>query len=69
MKTGEQEEDIAVGFDNLLHAAVFPKFIPISQFDVGITCFIIVLQGGKIQVLVFQEIIVGVPYAAVTVTD
>lgn len=58
VKEGEKLEDIAVDFDDLLHLSVFPKFIPIPQFDIGKTIGTIIFQGRKIKALVFKKIII-----------
>ena len=53
MKAGEEKKHIAMGFDDLFHTAVFPQFVPVSQLNVGVTRFVIILQCGEVQVLVF----------------
>ncbi len=67
MKLFEQPEHIAVNVNYIFHASVFPQFISIAQFDIGRTMSIIMLQRGKIQMLVFQKIIGGGADAPVTV--
>lgn len=69
MKAGEKGEDISVAFYDLLHTAVFPQLIPVPQFNVGIACSVVMLQGRGVQILIFEEIIVGSPDAPVTVAD
>ena len=48
MKTGKEKKYVAVGFHDLFHTAVFPQFIPIAQFDIGISQSIIMLQCGLV---------------------
>ena len=55
--------------DDLLHIPVFPEFISIAQLDIGKTLGVIMAQGSKIQILIFQKIITPAPVAAVAVTD
>lgn len=65
----QQPEYVVVDFDNPAHLAVFPQFIAVSQFDVSIPLRIIMLQSGKIQVLVFEEVIVGAAVSPMAVAD
>lgn len=51
-ETGKQPKNVAMCFHDLFHAAVFPKFVSVAELDIGESCFVIVLKGGKIQVLV-----------------
>ncbi len=69
IKQGQEPEHVVVDFDNLAHFPVFPELIPVSQLDIGKTAIIIVFQGGKIKILVFQKIIVGISAASVAVAD
>ncbi len=64
----EKPKDIAVDIDDILHVSVFPKFIPIPQFNIGKSLSVIVFQSGKIEMLVFEKVIGGVSDASVTVT-
>ena len=59
VEQGQKGENVSMCFNDLLHATVLPKFVPITQLDISITGTVIMLQGGIIQVLVFQEIIIG----------
>ena len=52
VKPGEQTEYIVVDFDYLTDVSVFPKLIPVPYFNIGVTCIVIVFQGGEIQVIV-----------------
>lgn len=69
MEAAEKLEYIPMGFYNLPHAAVLPQFVAVPQLDIGIACLVIILQGGEIQIPVFQEIIVGAARAPVAVAD
>lgn len=69
VEQGEQLEYIAVCLDNLCETAVFPKLVAVAQLDVCKACLIVVLQSSIIEMLVFQEIVVGRARAPVTVAD
>lgn len=53
VKLFEKPEDIAVDVNDGLHISVFPEFISISQFNIGKTLSVIMLECSKIQMLVF----------------
>lgn len=53
----EQPEDITVDINDIFHASVFPQFISVTQFDIGEASSVIMLERGKIQMLVFEKII------------
>ena len=48
VKEGQKLKYVIMGFKNLLHTAVFPKFIPIAKLYIGIAAPVVLLQGGKI---------------------
>ena len=53
VEAGEQGKDILMGFDDLLHAAIFPQFISVPKLDIGISEDKVMLQCGIIEVLIF----------------
>lgn len=55
--------------NDLFHIPVFPEFISVAQLNIGKTLGVIMVQGSKIQILIFQKIITPAPVAAVAVTD
>ena len=55
--------------DDLRHVPVFPQFVAVPQFDIRKAILIVMGQGGKVQILIFQEIIAPASVAAVTVAD
>lgn len=63
----EKPEYVAVDIDDIFHASVFPKLIPVAQLNIGKALSVIMLQRGKIQVLVFEKIIGGISYASMAV--
>ena len=67
MKLFEKPEDIVVDINDVFHVSVFPKLIPIPQFNIGKPLSVVMFQRGKIQMLVFQKIIGGISHAPVTV--
>lgn len=69
VKQGEEPEYIVVDLYDLAHAPVFPQFVTVAQLDIGEALGIIVLQGSKIQVLIFQEIVSPGAVTPVTVAD
>ena len=56
-------------FNNLAHSPVFPEFIPVAQLYIGKSVAVIMIQRGKVQIVVFQKVIVGISAAPVAVTD
>lgn len=58
VETGEQGKDILMGFYDLFHAAVFPQFVSVPKLDIGISKDKVMLQGGKIEILVFHKIVI-----------
>lgn len=69
VKQGEEPEHIVVDLDDLAHAPVLPQFVPVPQFDIGVALGVIMLQGRKIQVLIFQKIVAPGAVAPMTVAD
>lgn len=69
IEEGKQPEHIIVDFDDLTHAAHFPQFIAVTQFNIGIVMGIIIFQGSKIQILIFQEVIIGGAISPMAVAD
>lgn len=69
MEAGEKGKDVAMCLNNLTHAAVFPKFVPVAKFNISITKPEVMLQGGKIEILVFEKIVIGGSDAPVTVAE
>lgn len=67
VKSRQQFKDIRVCLDDFLHAPVFPQFISVPKFDIGVVILIIIAQGGGVDAPVFQEIIAPVPRAPVAV--
>jgi len=67
VKLFKKPENVAVDVYDIFHAPVFPKLIPVPQFDIGKALSVIMPQRGEIQVLVFQEVIGGIADAPVTV--
>ena len=51
----EKPEDIAVHINNIFQASVFPELIPIPQLDIGKALPVIMLQRGKVQMLIFSK--------------
>lgn len=68
VKERQKPESAAVNINDLPHIPVFPEFIPISQLNVSKAMLIIVIKSGKIQIFVFQKIIIGISTASMTVT-
>lgn len=64
----EQPKHIAVHVNDILHISVFPKFIPVTQLDIGKALPIIMFQRGKVQMLVFQKIVGRVSHTSMAVT-
>ena len=69
VKKRKQLEYSAVSLYNLCHISIFPQFIPIPQFNIGISGFQIIFQGSSIQRLIFQKIIIGAAGTAVAVAE
>lgn len=69
VEEGKKPEYIIVYFDDLAHLSVFPQFIPVTQFYIGEPVGIIVFQCREIQVLVFQEVIIGTAIPPMAVAD
>lgn len=69
VKLRQQLKHITVTLNNLCHVAIFPQFVPISQLDVGISRFQIMLQGSSIERLIFQKVIIGTADAPMTVAE
>ncbi len=58
LEKGQEPENISVSFDDLFHTSVFPQLIPVTQLNIGVPCPVIVLQGRKIEILIFEKIVV-----------
>lgn len=58
VKAAKLGKNVFMGLDNLLYTAVFPQLISVPQFDIGVSGMVIMLQGGKIEIAVFQEVVV-----------
>jgi hypothetical protein len=56
-------------FNNLAHLSVFPQLIPVAKLYIGESLTVVMIQCSKIQVVVFQKIVVGISAASVAVTD
>ena len=54
---------------NPVHAAVFPEFLPIPQFQIEESSLYIMFHRRLVQVRVFQEIVICCPFPSVAVTD
>ncbi len=67
IKLMKEPEHVAVDIHDIFHVSVFPELITVPQFNIGKTLSVIVLQGGEIQMLVFQKVIGGIADAPVTV--
>ena len=52
VKPGEETEDIVMDFNDMTNIPVFPKLISVPHLNIGVTCIVIVFQGGEIQVIV-----------------
>ena len=48
VKPGEETEYIVMDFNDLTNVPVFPKLIPVPHLNIGVTCIVIVFQGGEI---------------------
>ena len=48
VKPGEETEDIVMDFNDLTNVSVFPKLISVPHLNIGVTCIVIVFQGGEI---------------------
>ena len=57
-----------MGFYDLFHVAVLPQFVPVSQFNVSKSGLIIILQGGIIEITVFEKIVIRRAASPVAVT-
>lgn len=69
IEKGKFMKYITVNFLDLFHVSVFPKFVPIAQFNISIPLLIIMSQCRKIEILVFQKIIIVGAIPAVAVTE
>ena len=69
VKKGKDVVDCAVGLNDLLQIRVFPQFIPVPKLDIGIVRSEIMLQGGQIEGLILQKIVIGGTCSPVTVTE
>ena len=69
MKFPEQAEHVVVNVYDPGKRMIFPQLIAVSQFQISITLLKIMLERRKVQVLVFQEIVIGVAHTPMTVTE
>ena len=69
VEQGQEGKNVPMCFNNLFHAAVFPEFVSVPQFNISITGAVIMLQGGVIQILVLQKIVVGGTNTPMAVTE
>lgn len=69
IKAGEHPETVVMSEFNWLYRVVFPKFVPVTEFNIGESVIIIILQCGKIKMLVFEKIIAGCPDSPVAVAE
>lgn len=69
VKQREEPEYIVVNFNYLAHFSVFPELIPVPELDIRKTALVIMREGSEIQILIFQEIVVGISAASVAVAD
>lgn len=67
IEAGKQRKGIGMDFSDFLKAAVFPQFVPVAQLQIGKAPAIIVLQGSQIKIFIFQEIVIDITDAPVTV--
>ena len=69
IKPGQLPEYVTMDFFDLFHIPVFPEFVSISQFNVGVAALIIIVQSGEIEMAVFQKIVALGTASPVTVTE
>ena len=69
VEEGEEPEHIIVDLNDLAHPPVFPELIAVAKLNIGEALCIIMLQGGKVKVLIFQKIIVCCSVAPVAVAE
>lgn len=69
VEEGEEPEHIVVDLDDLAHPSVFPELVAVAKLNIGEALCVIMLQGSKVKILIFQKIVVGCSVAPVAVTE
>ena len=69
MKTFQQAKGVAVGVQHSFQTTVFPEFVAVPEFDILESRPQIVLEGGSVEGLIFQKIVVGISDAPVAVAE
>ena len=67
IKARDGAKAVGMRFFYLGKRAVFPQFVAVSKFDVNEFLPIIIVQCGKIQIFIFEEVIICISDTAVTV--
>jgi hypothetical protein len=57
IKLLQQMKNVQVFIDDIGKLFIFPEFISVSDFNVGITAVVIMVQRGDIEIFIPEEIL------------